>query len=166
MTRSIILIGLPGSGKSTIGVQLAKHLGYNFIDTDILIQSKTGQTLQTTLDNEGYLALRAIEANVLLDLQTEREVIATGGSAVYSAEAMAHLKTQGKVVYLAVAAEIILQRISNAATRGIARAPEQSLQAVINERLPLYRQYADIIINNDTLQTIENIAAQIDLRDD
>lgn len=161
MTRSIILIGLPGSGKSTIGVQLAKHCGYNFIDTDILIQSKTGETLQTTLDNEGYLALREIEAKVLLELQTQREVIATGGSAVYSAVAMAHLRRQGLVVYLKVSADTILKRISNAATRGIARAPEQSLQEVIAERLPLYEKYADITINNENIQPIEDIAEQI-----
>jgi len=161
MKSSIILIGLPGSGKSTIGVQLAKHLGFDFIDTDILIQSQCHQTLQTILDEQGYLKLREIEETVLLGIHSEHEVIATGGSAVYSDAAMRHLKQLGTIVYLKVSAETVLKRIGKAATRGIARAPDQSLEEVIEERLPLYEQYADISIVNEAFQGIETIAEQI-----
>jgi len=135
MKNNIILIGLPGCGKSTLGVQLAKAMGFAFLDSDISIQSKVGQTLQSLMDEHGYLALRQVEEDVLQDLHTSSTVIATGGSAVYSSKAMEHLKKQGTIVYLKVTPATILKRINNASTRGIARAPEQTLDDVIAENL-------------------------------
>ncbi|MFT7224313.1 MAG: shikimate kinase, partial [Cellvibrionaceae bacterium] len=120
---------MPGSGKSTVGIQLAKHLGLNFIDTDLLIQTHQGQKLQTILDQQGYLALREIEAQELLLLHLNRDLVATGGSAVYSEKAMVHLKQQGVIVYLKVGLEEIQKRIKNAASRGIASPPGQNFRS-------------------------------------
>lgn len=161
MSHNIVLIGLPGCGKSTLGVQLAKTMGYAFLDTDISIQSAIGQTLQSLLDEQGYLALRKVEEDVLLNLNLNHTVIATGGSAVYSTKAMEHLAQQGLIVYLQVTPATILKRITNAATRGIARAPEQSLDDVIAERLPLYERYANITIDNEDSIDIDSIAKQL-----
>ena len=147
--NNIILIGMPGSGKSTVGVQLAKHLGLNFIDTDLLIQARQGQKLQTILDQKGYLALREIEAQELLRLSLDGDLVATGGSAVYSEKAMNHLKQQGTIVYLRVDFEEIQKRIQNEGSRGIARPADQSLESVYLERTGLYEKFADITIDNN-----------------
>ncbi|MBX2807531.1 MAG: shikimate kinase [Cellvibrionaceae bacterium] len=158
MRNNIILIGLPGSGKSTLGVRLAKHLTYHFIDTDILIQSQQGRTLQQIVDTEGYLTLRRAEEQALLSLDTQKTVIATGGSAVYSDKAMRHLKDLGKIVYLHASIETVTGRIDNEATRGIARPPDQTLAQVFVERLPLYQHYADITIDNETMAAMDTIS--------
>lgn len=162
MQSNIILIGLPGSGKSTLGVQLAKYMGFEFIDADILIQSKQQKTLQNIVDEQGYLKFREIEAEVILDIDAKKTVIATGGSAVYSAQAMAHLRSIGTVVYLEVDLDIIQQRLNNnEASRGIARAPEQSLQDVLLARLPLYEKYAHITWNNNHFKGLHRLAKEI-----
>jgi shikimate kinase len=161
MTRNIILIGMPGSGKSTIGVQLAKQMGLDFIDTDLLIQKNQGQKLQTILDHQGYQALRAIEAQQLMQLQMNNVLVATGGSAVYSDDAMQSLKHQGTIVYLAVSFTEIENRIDNEGKRGIARPPEQSLEDVYAERLPLYKRYADITIDNNQAVSIDDIEQKL-----
>ena len=140
--NNIILIGMPGSGKSTLGKQLAEYLDFNFIDTDLLIETHQGEKLQTIVDRQGYLALREIEAQELLQLQLDRHVVATGGSAVYSEKAMKYLKKQGAIVYLKVGFEEILKRINNENCRGIARRADQSLQSVYAERTPLYENFA------------------------
>lgn len=140
--QSIILIGMPGAGKSTVGVLLAKALGMDFVDTDIEIQKHAGKTLQTILDDSGYLALRKIEEQVLLNLDANNKVISTGGSAVYSEPAMAYLKTHGMVVFLQIPPSEVRRRVRNFDTRGIARAPQQSLEALFAERDELYRKYA------------------------
>ena len=155
--NSIILIGMPGSGKSTLGRQLAEYLGFNFIDTDGLIEKHQGQSLQTILDKQGYLALRKIEAEELLQLRLERHVVATGGSAVYSEKAMEHLRKQGVIVYLSVDFEEILKRIDNEDCRGIARPADQSLQSVYAERTPLYQEFAQITIDNNQLLSLDKI---------
>ncbi len=157
MQNNIILIGMPGSGKSTVGVQLAKTLGLNFIDTDLLIQNRTGKLLQTTLEEEGYLRLREIEAETLLSLQLQQDLVATGGSAVYSDQAMQHLAKQGCVIYLNVSFEEIQRRINNEGNRGIARPAGQSLEDVYKERTPLYEQYAALTIDNNQVLDIEQI---------
>lgn len=138
---------MPGSGKSTVGVILAKLLSYDFIDTDVLIQSSQRRALQDIVDQDGHLALRKIEEDALLSLDLHNHVIATGGSAVYSAAAMAHLAAIGTVVFLDVALATLEARVNNLATRGLVRRPGQSLADLFAEREALYRQAADITIN-------------------
>jgi shikimate kinase len=161
VAKNIILIGMPGSGKSTIGVQLAKHFGLNFIDSDLLIQAHQGKTLQQILNDQGYQALRNIEEEELLKIQLQNDLLATGGSAVYSDRAMQHLKQQGDIVYLSVSFQEILKRIDNEDSRGIARPAGQSLQGVYRERVPLYERYADLSIDNEKQQPISEIAQKI-----
>ncbi len=148
---NIVLIGMPGSGKSTVGVLLAKQTAKTFVDTDLLIQSETGRTLQDIVDKDGYLELRRIEKQVLLDLDCRNMVIATGGSAVYSQAAMAHLRTDGVVVFLKVGLETLRNRIKDYGTRGLAKRPEQTLEDLFEERCALYSTYADIAIDCDDL---------------
>lgn len=145
---SVVLIGMPGVGKSTLGVLLAKELGLEFVDTDLFIQTREGKSLQEIMDERGYLALRQVEAEVLQELNfTNAKVIATGGSAVYSPEGMAHLVNHGRVVYLSLSLDALRNRIHNYEQRGIARAPGQSFESLMEERVTLYRQYADCEID-------------------
>lgn len=147
LKSNIVLVGMPGSGKSTVGVILAKLLSYDFIDTDVLIQSSQRRALQDIVDRDGHLALRKIEEGALLSLDLHNHVIATGGSAVYSAAAMAHLAAIGIVVFLDVELATLQARVNNLATRGLVRRPGQSLADLFAEREALYRQAADITIN-------------------
>ncbi|MFO7993146.1 MAG: shikimate kinase [Marinobacter sp.] len=144
---NIVLIGMPGSGKSTVGVLLAKRLGLGFIDTDLLIQQEAGRTLQDIVDVDGYQALRGIEEQVLLKLDVHRQVISTGGSAVYSERAMHHLKSAGIVVFLDIPLHTVLERIGDYSARGISRRPDQSLEELFSERFELYSRFADVVIN-------------------
>ena len=146
MKTNITLIGMPGAGKSTIGIILAKHMSLGFVDTDILIQINRQQPLQKILDETGYLNLRQIEEEEILRLNIDHQVIATGGSAVYSEKAMNHLKTISTVVFLDVTFEEICRRIHNFDTRGIACAENQTFEELFAERVLLYRRYADITI--------------------
>lgn len=141
---NVVLIGMPGAGKSTVGVLLARQLGKGFIDTDLLIQARAGQTLQDIVDQQGHAALRELEAEVLTDLHCHDQVIATGGSAVYSATAMAALASDGIIVHLQVPIAVILERVTDFDTRGIARAANQTLEDLFAEREQLYQRYADI----------------------
>tara|TARA_R110000824_G_scaffold3706_9_gene17570 strand:- start:2928 stop:3413 length:486 start_codon:yes stop_codon:yes gene_type:complete len=142
---------MPGSGKSTVGVLVAKRLGLGFIDTDLLIQQKAGCTLQDIVNQKGYLALRQIEEEVLLQLNVEKYVISTGGSAVYSDAAMKHLKRKGVVVFLDISLDTVVARIGDYSLRGISKRPEQSLIELYEERSALYSRYADIMIQGDAL---------------
>ena len=144
--ENIVLIGMPGAGKSTVGVVLAKSLGMQFIDTDILIQERTGRMLQQILDEDGPDAFKRIEEETILSLHSRRAVIATGGSVVCSEAAMAHLKSEGVVVYLEIAYEEMEARLKNITTRGILLLPGQSLREMYDERVPLYEKYADITV--------------------
>lgn len=149
MARSasnIVLIGMPGSGKSTVGVILAKRASMDFIDTDILIQKSEGRALQAIVDNDGHMALRKIEEEVILRLECRRCVIATGGSAVYSRAAMEHLRKEGSLVFLDVDLETLKMRIQNYETRGLAKRADQSLEDLFKERFELYLTYADAIV--------------------
>lgn len=149
-TRSnIVLIGMPGSGKSTVGVLLAKVMGKGFVDTDLLIQSENGCTLQEIVNTRGHRALRDEEERVLSALSVSDHVIATGGSAVYSRKAMEHLQSNGVIVFLDVSLESVRTRIGDYSLRGISKRPDQSLEDLFNERLALYRQYADLTIDGD-----------------
>lgn len=141
---NLVLIGMPGAGKSTIGVLLAKRLQRNFLDTDLLIQVAEGRSLQDIVDTQGDQALRDLEAETILGLNPTNHVIATGGSAVYSDPAMQHLRRHGRILFLRVDLETLAQRLRNFETRGIARKPGQSLRELFEERNALYEQYADL----------------------
>lgn len=157
---AVVLIGMPGAGKSTIGILLAKELGLDFTDTDVSIQVGEGKTLQNISDEQGYLALRNIEEQVLLAEDISGKVVSTGGSAVYSEAGMAHLKQDATVVFLDVPLAELEQRISNFSTRGIARRPDQSFDDLFKERSVLYKRYADIHIDCSTLP-IEEVLQKI-----
>jgi shikimate kinase len=143
---NIVLIGMPGSGKSTVGIILAKLTSRNFVDTDVLLQTSQGRTLQDIVDTEGYMVLREIEERILLKLDCLNHVVATGGSAVYSHAAMTHLKSNGVVVFLRVELPVLESRIHNFATRGLAKRPDQSIEDLFEERFVLYAKYADVTI--------------------
>ena len=152
---------MSGAGKSTLGVLLAKTLGLHFIDTDILIQQKTGKLLQQILDEDGIDRFLQIEEEVVASLELQSCVIATGGSVVYSERAMEHLKQNALVVYLYADYEEIRGRLSNIKTRGIVFKGQNDLHAVYNERLPLYERYADLRIDctiGDIEASVERIA--------
>jgi len=151
---------MPGSGKSTVGVILAKLTSRDFVDTDVLIQVSQNRTLQDIVDTEGYMALRKIEEDVLLDLNCRDHVIATGGSAVYSHAAMTHLKSNGVVVFLDVDLPTLESRVSDFNTRGLVKHPDQSFADLFYERLPLYTKYADVTVKCSDL-TQEEVCAQI-----
>ncbi|NVO67321.1 shikimate kinase [Methanofollis tationis] len=144
--KNIVLIGMPGAGKSTVGVVLAKSLGMRFIDTDILIQERTGRMLQEILDRDGPDAFGRIEEETVLSLHAEHAVIATGGSVVCSEAAMAHLKAGGVVVYLEISYDEMERRLKNITTRGIVLLPGQSLREMYDDRVPLYERYADLTV--------------------
>jgi shikimate kinase len=162
---NVILIGMPGAGKSTLGVQLAKCLGLDFVDTDLLIQSQQGEQLQSILDTKGYQALRDIEEQVLLSIRFSNTLIATGGSAVYSTKAMQQLKSLGVVVFLEVGLTALQSRVNgegnNEASRGIARPEGQSFADVFAERSPLYQRYADVTYNNEHTTNINDLVEMI-----
>jgi len=145
--KSIVLIGMPGAGKSTVGLLLAKQLGMDFVDTDIIIQVIHGKTLQQIISDSDYLTLRHYEQQVLLDLDSAEKVIATGGSAVYSAAGMAHLKANASVIFLDLGLQQLTQRVTDFDSRGIARRSDQSFEDLFAERRPLYQQYADLSID-------------------
>lgn len=160
--KNLVFIGMPGSGKSTVGVLVAKRLGLGFVDTDLEIQQQTGRTLQDIVDQDGYLALRKIEEAVLCALNLQSQVISTGGSAVYSDVAMQHLKHDGLVVFLDIPLSVVRQRIGDYSLRGISRRPDQSLEDLFTERLALYRRYADITVQGQGLSQDQVCQAVID----
>ena len=160
MEENITLIGMPGSGKSTVGVLLAKTLGCGFVDTDLLIQQREGALLQEILDRRGVDSFLRAEEAAICALACRGTVIATGGSAVCRPRAMEHLKALGRVVYLHVPLEELEGRIQNMSTRGIAMEPGQTLRAVYDHRQPLYRRYADRVVECAG-QTLEQTVAAV-----
>lgn len=146
-----MLIGMPGAGKSTIGVILAKVLGYQFIDSDLLIQEKYRGKLKDIIEREGQERFLTIENEVNKNICVENTVIATGGSAVYGKEAMKHLKKSGVVVYIKLSYDTIENRLGNIRKRGVVLRAGQTLFDLYEERCPLYETYADIIINGEGL---------------
>ena len=153
--NNLILIGLPGSGKSTIGARLARYYKRSFLDTDRLIEDFAGKPLQQIVDKEGAVQLRAIEAKIVSGLEVGETIIATGGSVVYSETTMRHLQSIGLLLYLRARSETIYERIGDYRQRGIARLPGQSIASVINERLPLYECYANVVVDVDGLTETE-----------
>ena len=160
--NSLILIGMPTCGKSTLGRALAEHYSLNFIDSDRLIEQQQGCSLQQIADTQGYQALREIEAECLLSLSLNNTVLATGGSAVYNDCAMAHLKAQGPIVYLTISLNTLKARLHNARTRGLAKPPTQSLEALYQERVPLYARYADRVVDNNGEYSLQSLIEHID----
>ena len=157
---NVTLIGMPGAGKSTIGVILAKTLGLGFIDTDALIQINRRKTLQEIIAASGHLQLRAIEETEILKVNVENHVIATGGSAAYSQRAMQHLQGGSTIVFLEADFAVIEKRIRNFETRGIAKEGDQTFRDLFEERQVLYRKWADITIDCNTLDQ-EDLALKI-----
>ena len=139
--KNIVLIGMPGVGKSTIGVLLAKEMSRAFLDTDVLIQSQEGRRLREIIGEEGMDVFRALEERYILTLDCREHVIATGGSAVYSEPAMDHLRAHGVVVHLTLPIAVLESRIANLETRGVVHASGQNLRDLYEERLPLYARY-------------------------
>ena len=139
---------MAGSGKSTIGSILASQLDKTFIDSDKLIEEKLQQPLQQILEEKGYLKLRQIEAEVIQNIDMENAVLATGGSTVYSPEAMKYLAQQSSIIYLQVPLSIIYERVDNFDSRGFAKHPDQSIEEVFKERIMLYENFANIVIEN------------------
>ena len=157
---NIILIGMPGSGKSTVGIILAKQMSRDFIDTDVLIQIREGRSLQEIVDNDGHMVLRDIEEQVLLSIETANRIISTGGSAAYSHPAMLHLRQNGTIVFLHADLNTLRERIENYETRGLAKKPEQSFADLFAERYTLYTRYADITVETGDL-TQEQVCTEI-----
>lgn len=144
---NIILIGMSGAGKSTLGVLLAKVINKSFLDTDLVIQQKQNNVLQDIIINRGITVFKEVEEEVLLNLEVTNSVVATGGSVIYSNKGMSSIKASGTVVYLHVPFNNIEKRLKNITTRGIVIEEGQTLKDLYDEREPLYRQYADIVIN-------------------
>ena len=147
--NNVTLIGMPGAGKSTLGVVFAKILGYEFLDSDLLIQKTEKRRLYEIIDQEGTEGFKAIENRVNASIQTDRTVIATGGSVVYCSEAMEHLKSIGKVVYLKISLESLAKRLGNLEKRGVLLKEGQTLKSLYEERTPLYEKYADIVVDEE-----------------
>ncbi len=160
MKSNITLIGMPGAGKSTVGVILAKQLGLGFIDTDLLIQINQQKSLQQILDESDHLNLRTIEEEEILKINVRNHVIATGGSAAYSEQAMEHLRKISTIIFLDVEFEEIMNRIKNFETRGIAKEKNQSFNDLFLERQLLYKKHATITIDCKDLG-LEELAVQI-----
>lgn len=144
---NIVLIGMPASGKSTIGVQLAKWLSMGFIDTDLLVQARAGMSMQAFQDANGMDAYQTLECETVRSVVCENCVIATGGSAVYCDSAMKHLQNMARIVFLDVPVEEIKERIGSMAMRGVVIKPGMTLDDLYAERHPLYLEYADTVID-------------------
>lgn len=157
---NLVLIGMPGAGKSTIGVLLAKAMNYNFLDTDISIQKRENKKLYEIINEKGIDEFLKIENEVLAKLNVDGCVIATGGSAIFGAEAMANLSELGTIVYIKLSCEEIVRRVNNIKTRGIAMSKGKTMEDVYNERVPLYEKYAEIIVDGENT-TIEECVEKI-----
>ena len=157
---NLILIGMPASGKSTVGVILAKVIGYDFIDSDLLIQKREGMRLSEIIEKKGIDGFLAVENAVNASVEASRSVIATGGSAVYGEEAMRHLREIGAVIYLQVDYEVIARRLHNIRQRGVALREGQTLRDLYDERCVLYEKYADLIVREGSGE-IEEVVARI-----
>ena len=155
---NIILIGMPGAGKSTVGVLLAKTLGYAFLDTDLVIQQREGALLQSLVDSLGVEASLEVEADAICSVECRGTVIAPGGSAVCRERAMSHLKALGRIVYLHLPLEELERRLNNISTRGIAMAPGETLADLFAYRAPLYRNYADLTVDVGRQSLEETVA--------
>ncbi len=151
MEKNISLIGMPAVGKSTVGVLLAKKLGYGFMDTDIVIQTEEKKTLAEIIAERGLDAFLDIEARHVAGVDCDHHIIATGGSVVYKESAMAHLAEISRVLYLSIDLDVLLTRLSDVTARGVAIGPGKGMDDLYKERTPLYDKYCDIKIDCGTL---------------
>lgn len=166
--ENIVLIGMPGVGKSTVGVILAKVLGYQFIDADLVIQKRENRLLHEIISEEGLDGfLKAEEdANVYIAQNEEKSIVATGGSVVYCEKAMQELKKTGRVVYLELEYDQLKKRLGNLKGRGVVLKDGQDLRGLYEERIPLYEKYADLTVNEKNLdveQTLQKIIDRLSL---
>lgn len=163
--ENIILVGMPAAGKSTVGVILAKKIGYSFLDTDVYLQSREKKLLPDIIEKTGVEEFCRIEEQHVLSIMESSHVIATGGSVVYGKKAMEHLKNNGLVVYLETSVDILLTRIVNPQQRGVVKKPDQSIESLFEERHPLYIAVADTVINCDEslspVQTADEILSAL-----
>jgi shikimate kinase len=164
-SRNVVLIGMPGVGKSTVGVLLAKRLGFAFIDTDIYIQVREGRSLRALIQAHGADEFCRIEENHILTLAVQSHVIAPGGSVVYRPNAMSHLKADGIVIHLDIAVEKLKRRLDNVDARGVVIAPGQTIEGLFAERRPLYLRYADATVVTDGLAPDEVVGQVLAARD-
>lgn len=146
---NIVLIGMPGVGKSTLGVVLAKVLGYEFLDADLLIQKQEKKRLYQIINEVGTEGFMKVENRVNASIEAERTVIATGGSVVYCEEAMEHLRSIGTVVYLKLSLKSLAKRLGNLTKRGVLLKEGQTLKDLYEERVPLYEKYADVTVDEE-----------------
>jgi len=163
--NNIILIGMPGVGKSSLGVILAKELGMRFLDSDLIIQEREQRLLREILEQDGIEGFLAAEERVNASIEAENAVIATGGSAVYSEKAMQHLKALGTVVYLKLEYEQLSRRLGNLHNRGVVLREGQTLMELFAERAPLYEKYADLTVDEggrDMEKTLEAVKKILD----
>lgn len=147
MKKNIILIGMPGAGKSTVGVVLAKHLGRRFLDSDLILQEQEGRLLHEIIEQDGIDGFLALENRVGASLQAENAVIATGGSIVYGREAMEHFRATGTICYLRLSCDAIRGRLGDLKERGVVMRPGQTLEDLYRERTPLYETWADWVVD-------------------
>ena len=156
--QNLILIGMPGCGKSTVGVVLAKALGMDFIDSDLVIQKTTGKRLSQIIDESGDEGFREVENRVNAQLEADNSIIATGGSVVYGEEAMRHLKAIGTIIYLKLSYASIEDRLGDLHARGVTIQPGWTLRDLYNQRCPLYERWADVTIDCEELRLREVVA--------
>ena len=161
--NNITLIGMPGVGKSTIGVVLAKVLGYQFLDSDLLIQKQERRRLREIIEEEGYMGFKEIENRVNADIHVTDTVIAPGGSVIYCEEAMEHLKSIGKVVYLKLSLDSLSKRLGNLKGRGVLLKEGQTLSDLYEERVPLYEKYADLVVDEEGKNLEESLEAVLEI---
>lgn len=154
-TKNVVLIGMPGAGKSTVGVVVAKKLGFRFVDSDLVIQEKYGKLLHELIEEHGIEGFWELENEVNASLSMERAVIATGGSVCYEAEAMEHLGKIGTMVYLELSYDSLRERLGDLNARGVTLRPNQSLEDLYKERIPLYEKYAKVTVNCEGKQLRE-----------
>ena len=157
MKNNIVLIGMPSCGKSTIGVVLAKAIGYRFVDSDLIIQERTGKLLSEIIEDEGIDTFNQIENDVNASLEYTKAVIATGGSAIYGEKAMEHLRSIGTIVYIELPLESLKERIGDLNARGVSIKDGQTFDELFEERKPLYEKYADITIHAEGLSIREMV---------
>ena len=161
--RNIILIGMPGSGKSTVGVVLAKKLGYKFIDSDLIIQEKYNATLERLIEKYGDAGFIKLENDVNVAIDVKKTVIATGGSAVYGQQAMDHFKEIGTVIYLDVSKEELEERLGSLKERGVVSNGKTTIEEIFEDRRNLYKKYADMTINLNNKILRESVEEIYDL---
>lgn len=158
--KNVVLVGMPGAGKSTVGVVLAKVLGYEFIDSDIMIQKREGRLLSEIIEQEGLDGFIEIEGDVNEHIAAQKSVIATGGSAIYNEKAMEHFRKTSQIVYIKLSYDTLVTRLGDLQKRGVVLREGQTLKDLYEERHPLYEKYADIIADGEE-KTVEELMIAI-----